>query len=74
LIYSTVVSAGTSPARRVARTAPVGHRGGKAFMKAMMAIACVCAAMLAVMGVMRRRNNDMRDMGKQRHSRWMRHS
>ncbi len=43
-------------------------------MKAMMAIACVCAAMLAMMGIMRMRNNDMRDMGKQRHSRWMHHS
>jgi hypothetical protein len=38
-------------------------------MKAMMAIACVCAAILAMMGVMRMRNN-----GKQRHSRWMHHS
>jgi hypothetical protein len=43
-------------------------------MKAMMAIACVCAGILAMMGVMRMRNNDMRDMGKQRHSRRMRHS
>jgi len=42
-------------------------------MKAMMAIACVCAGMLAMMGVMRMRNNDMRDMGKRR-SGWMRHS
>jgi hypothetical protein len=40
-------------------------------MKAMMAIACVCAAMLAMMGFMRMRNKDMR---KQRHSRWMHHS
>jgi hypothetical protein len=43
-------------------------------MKAMMAIACVCAAMLAMMGIMRMRSNSMRDMGKQRHSRWMQHS
>jgi hypothetical protein len=64
LIYSTVGPAGASPA--------IG--GGKAFMKAMMAIACVCAAILAMMGVMRMRNNDMRDMGKQRHSRRMRRS
>jgi len=41
-------------------------------MKAMMAIACVGAAILAMMGVMRMRNNDMRGMRKQR--RWMRHS
>ena len=64
MICSTVGPAGTSPA--------IG--GGKAFMKAIMAIACVCAAIIAMMGVMRMRNNDMRDMGKQRHSRWMRHS
>ena len=43
-------------------------------MKAMMAIACVCAAMLAMMGVMRMRNNSMQDMDKQRHNRWMHHS
>jgi len=43
-------------------------------MKAIMAIACVCAAMLGIMGVVRMRNNDMRDMHRQRPSRWMRHS
>jgi hypothetical protein len=43
-------------------------------MKAMMAIACVCAAMLAIVGVVRMRNNDMRDVRKQRPSRWTRHS
>jgi len=43
-------------------------------MKAMMAIACVCAGMLAMMGVMRMRNNGMRDMDKQHHGRWMHHS
>jgi hypothetical protein len=43
-------------------------------MKAMMAIACVCGAMLAIMGVVRMRNHDTRDMRKQRPSRWMRHS
>jgi hypothetical protein len=43
-------------------------------MKAMVAIACVGAAMLAMMGIMRMRNNDMRNMGKQRHGRWMRQS
>jgi hypothetical protein len=43
-------------------------------MKAMMAIAGACAVMLAIMGAMRMRNNDMQDMRKQRHSRWMRHS
>ena len=63
MICSIVGPAGVSPA--------IG--GGKAFMKAMMAIACACAAILAMMGVMRMRNNDMRGMRKQRHSRWMRH-
>lgn len=43
-------------------------------MKAMVAIACVGAAMLAMMGIMRMRNNDMRSMGKQRRGRWMRQS
>ena len=43
-------------------------------MKAMMAIAGMCAVMLAIMGAIRMRNNDMRDMGKQRHGRRMRHS
>ena len=43
-------------------------------MKAMMAIAGACAVMLAIMGAMRVRNNDLRDMSKQRHSRRMRHS
>jgi hypothetical protein len=43
-------------------------------MKAMMAIACVCAGILATMGVMRMRNNDMQGMGRQRQSRRMRHS
>jgi hypothetical protein len=43
-------------------------------MKAMMAIAGVCAAMLAIVGVVRMRNNDMRDMHRQRPSRFMRHS
>jgi hypothetical protein len=61
LICSTIGPAGTSPA--------IG--GGKTLMKAMMAIACVCAGILATMGVMRMRNNDMQGMGNQR--RRMRH-
>jgi hypothetical protein len=46
------------------------------FMKAMMACACVCAAMLAMMGIMRMRDNDMDDMHgmrKQRHGMWGNH-
>jgi hypothetical protein len=46
------------------------------FMKAMMAIVAVCAAMLTMRSMMRMRNEDMRKhgMGMSKHrGRWARH-
>ena len=45
------------------------------FMKAMMAIVAVCAAMLTMRSVMRMRSDDMQKMGMSKHrGRWARHS
>ena len=45
------------------------------FMKAMMAIVAVCAAMLTMRSVMRMRSDDMHKMGMSKHrGRWARHN